>query len=222
MHCAVIHHRRRSARVIWNFKAMGSCLAWILENVPDLSHHDGIMVTLPLQPESEFSRAVFKVIRPHIPRERWPVDSVLGRFQAGDDGMWLSADFDDFPRSYAVLAAQLVQQAGVDLVLKSPMALAAAAVVAVKRWRDAALYAFLPLMFAIPLMAALSDAAMRSAVLFFCVDLVALVIFQALLVGKRAKLAEGRFIAHIPAPGLKIHLGGRQEGPLGSEPMPEV
>lgn len=180
------------------------------------------MVTLPLQPDSEFSRAVFKVIRPHIPRERWPLDTVRTRFEAGDNGLWLEASFDDFATSYANLAKQLVREAGVDLVIKSPLAAAAAAVVRAKRWRDVGLYAFLPLMFAIPMMAALSDAAMRLAVLFFGVDLLTLALFQAVLVRRRAQLAAARFIAFIPAPGLKIALGSRSEGSPRGEPMPEV
>lgn len=180
------------------------------------------MVSLPQQPESDFSRAVFKVIRPHIPRERWPVETVRARFEAGGDGLWLEADFDNFPSTYARLATQLVREAGVDLVIKSPLASAAAAVVRAKRWRDVGLYAFLPLMFAIPLMAALTDAAMRLAVLLFCVDLAMLGGFQLLLMRKRAALAAERFIAHIPAPGLKIHLGSKVEGPQPGDPMPEV
>lgn len=180
------------------------------------------MVSLPQQPESDFSRAVFKVVRPHIPRERWPVDTVRARFEAGGDGLWLEADFDNFPSAYARLAAQLVREAGVDLMIKSPLASAAAAVVRAKRWRDAGLYAFLPLMFAIPLMAALSDAAMRFAVLLFCVDLALLVGFQALLVRKRAAMVAERFIAHIPAPGLKINLAARTESLQTIDSMPEV
>lgn len=180
------------------------------------------MVSLPLPPESDFSRAVFKLIRPHIPRERWPIDTVRTRFEAGADGLCLEADFDNFPSSYAALATQLVREAGVDLVIKSPMAPAAAAVVRARRWRDAALYAFLPLMFAIPLMAALSEPAMRTAFFLFCLDALALAAFHATLLHKRAVMREARFIAYIPAPGLKIHLGTRTEGsPLG-EPMPEV
>lgn len=192
-----------------------------LEKLRRLRHHER-MVTLPLQPDSDFSRAVFKVIRPHIPRERWPVDTVRARFEAGANGLWLEASFDDFPTSYANLATQLIRDAGVDLVIKSPMASVAAAVVRAKRWRDAGLYAFLPLLFAIPLMAALSDAAMRFAGMLFFVDLAALAIFQAALVRRRMRLAEGRFIAFIPAPGLKIALGGRAEGSPRGEPMPEV
>lgn len=180
------------------------------------------MVTPPLQPDSEFSRAVFKVIRPHIPRERWPMETVRARFEAGASGLWLEGAFDDFPIPCAKLATRLVREAGVDLVIQSPLAAEAAAVVRAKRWRDAGLYAFLPLMFAIPLMAALSDAVMHLAGLLFCVDLVALAIFQAMLVRKRAHMAAARFIAFIPAPGLKIALSGRTEGPPPGEPMPEV
>ncbi|MGE5475720.1 MAG: hypothetical protein ACM3Q1_03635 [Bacteroidales bacterium] len=180
------------------------------------------MVSLPLQPESEFSRAVFKAIRPHIPRERWPADSVRARFEPGGDGLWLEAHFDAFSSSHAALAAQLVREAGVNLVIQSPMASSAAAVVRTKRWRDVFLYAFLPLMFAIPLMAALSDAAMRIAGLLFCLNLLSLLATQAVLSRKRATMREARFIAYIPAPGLKINLGGRGEGSPRGEPMPEV
>ncbi|HTH18113.1 MAG TPA: hypothetical protein VL974_15760 [Magnetospirillum sp.] len=180
------------------------------------------MVSLLLPPESDFSRAVFKLIRPHIPRERWPLDSVRAMFRPAGDGLWLEADFSDFPSSYAALAAELVREARVDLVLKSPAAAAAALVVRAKRWRDAGLYAFLPLMFAIPLMAALSDAAMRAALAFFCLDVVLLIWFQARLSRWRLNMAESRFIARIPAPGLKISLANREGPPRGGEPMPEV
>lgn len=180
------------------------------------------MVSLPLQPESNFSRSIFKLIRPHIPRERWPIDVVRARFEPAGDGLWLQADFDNFSAAHAALAAQLVREAGVDLIIKSPSAPAAASVVRAKRWRDMALYAFLPLLFAIPLMAALSDAAMRLAILLFCVDLAALVGFQAALVRQRAKMVQARFIALIPAPGLKIHLGSKAMGSPRDEPMPEV
>ena len=182
------------------------------------------MVTLPQQPESDFSRAVFKIIRPHIPRERWPMDTVLGRFEVAGDGLWLKADFNNFPKAYADLAAQLVREAGVDLVLKAPAAPAAAAVVRAKRWRDVGLYAFLPLMFAIPLMAALGDDAMRFALLLFCLDAVFLAFFQAILVRQRTAMAAERFIAHIPAPGLKINLGSRSDNRFSGDldSMPEV
>lgn len=193
----------------------------MLENRRKVRQDEKVMSGPMLYPDSAFSRAVFKVIRPHIPRERWPADAVRARFEPGQDGLWLEADFDNFPSSFAALAAQLVREAGVDLVLKSPMATAASAVVRAKRWRDVCLYGFLPLMFAIPLMASLSEAAMRFAFFLFCGDLIGLALFNTLLTRRRAKLREARFIAHVPAPGLKINLSGR-EGSLLSEPMPEV
>lgn len=177
---------------------------------------------LPLPPESEFSRAVFKLIRPHIPRERWPVDTVRARFEPGGDGLWLDGYFDDLPHAYARLAAQLVREAGVDLVIQSPMAAGAAAVVRAKRWRDAAMYAFLPLMFAIPLMAPLSESAMHMAALLFGLDLLVLPAFQSALASKRKQLKDARFIAFIPAPGLKINLSGRGEGLPLNDLMPDV
>lgn len=187
-----------------------------------MRHHEKVMVSLPLPPESDFSRAVFKVIRPHIPRERWPVDAVRARFEPGRDGLWLEADFDSFSSSFAALASQLVRDAGVDLVIKSPLASLAAAVIRAKRWRDACLYAFLPLMFAIPLMAALSDTAMRLALLVFCVNLLGLGAFHAAVVRRRVRMRAERFIAFVPAPGLKISLAGKSMGSPFSDPMPEV
>lgn len=180
------------------------------------------MVNIPLPPESTFSRAVFKLIRPHIPRDRWPSDSVRVMLEPAGDGLWLDAKFDGFPPAYAALAAQLVREARVDLVLQSPAAWQAAAVARTKRWRDFAMFAFVPLLFAIPLMAPLSDSAMRLALLLCGVDVVGLVLLQGVLAKRRAAMATARFIANVPAPGLKIHLGSRAE-PRGSNvPMPEV
>lgn len=180
------------------------------------------MSSPPLRPESDFSRAVFKLIRPHIPRERWPGDSLLGRFEVAGDGLWLKADFDGLPPAYAQLAAQLIRDAGVELVLQSPASTAASSVAKCKRWRDVWLFAFLPLLFAIPLMASLSESAMRMAGMLFTLDLVALIFFQALLSHARGRMAAERFIAHIPSPGLKIRLGGVAEALTGPESMPEV
>lgn len=183
--------------------------------------HKRVMVSLPLPPESTFSRTVFKLIRPHIPRERWPADSVRVLFEPAGDGLWLEAEFEGFPAAYAALAAQLVREARVDLVLKSPAAWQAAAVARTKRWRDFAMFAFVPLLFVIPLVAPLSDAVMRMAVLACGLDILALVGLQGALVKRRAAMAAARFVANIPAPGLKIHLGGRAET-RGNQPMPEV
>lgn len=186
-----------------------------------LLHHGAVMVSIPLPPESPFSRTIFKLIRPHIPRERWPADSLRARFELAGDGLWLEANFEGLPASYAALAAQLVREARVDLVLQSPAAWQATAVARTKRWRDSSLFAFVPLLFAIPLMAALSDAAMRIALLLCCVDVAALVLLQVVLAKRRAAMATARFIAHIPAPGLKIHMGTRTEV-RGTDAMPEV
>ncbi|MBC7952598.1 MAG: hypothetical protein H7Z12_12370 [Rhodospirillaceae bacterium] len=179
------------------------------------------MVSIPLPPESTFSRTIFKLVRPHIPRERWPMDSIRVLFEPAGDGLWLEAKFEGLPTAYAALAAQLVREARVDLVLQSPAAWQAAAVARTKRWRDVALFGFVPLLFAIPLMASLNDAAMRFALLLCCVDVVALVLLQGVLAKRRAAMAAARFIANIPAPGLKIHLGSRPE-PRGNNTMPEV
>lgn len=189
---------------------------------PDvLPHHDRVMVSIPLTPESPFSRAVFKLIRPHIPRERWPMDSVRVLFEPAGDGLWLEAKFEGLPAAYAALAAQLVREARVDLVLQSPAAWQAAAVARTKRWRDFAMFAFVPLLFAIPLMAPLSDAAMRLALLLCGLDALALLVLQGALVKRRAAMASARFVANIPAPGLKIHVGARAVA-RSNDPMPDV
>ncbi len=180
------------------------------------------MTILPLPPESAFSRSVFKLIRPHIPRERWPLESVRGIFTGAGDGLWLDADLNGLPPAHAALAVRLIRQAGVELVLQSPAAGFAAAVVRAKRWRDAALYAFLPSLFAIPFMGSLSDTALQVAVLVCCVDVVALLAFQVALMRRRAAMVAARFIAHIPSPGLKISINGGKSPPLGLDSIPEV
>lgn len=179
------------------------------------------MVTIPLPPESPFSRTVFKLIRPHIPRERWPADSVRASFTPAGDGVWLDAEFEGFPSAHAALARQLVRDARVDLVLQSPAAWPATRVARTKRWRDFSLYALVPLLFAIPLMGALSGSAMKGALLLFCLDVLGLVSLQVNLARLRAFMAAARFVAHIPAPGLKIHISPRAETPRGAS-MPEV
>ncbi|MDA8231143.1 MAG: hypothetical protein M0006_07385 [Magnetospirillum sp.] len=91
-----------------------------------------------------------------------------------------------------------------DLVLASPAALAAIRVFRAQRWRDACLYAALPLLFAIPLAGSLAGWAMRLATLLFAVDLVGLALGQGVLMRRRAVLAGHRFLAEIPVPDLKI------------------
>lgn len=179
------------------------------------------MVSLPLPPESAFSRNVFKLIRPHIPRDRWPNDSLRVMFEPAGDGLWLEAKFEGLPPAYAALATRLVREAKVDLVLQSPAAWQAAGVARTKRWRDACMFAFVPLLFAMPLMAALNDGAMRIALMLWCVDVVLLLALQVSLAKHRATMASARFIANIPAPGLKIQMNSRPEV-RGNESMPEV
>lgn len=169
-----------------------------------------------LGPESGFSRAVFKVVRPHIPRGAWPPDAVPGVFRPAGDGLRLDASFEGLPAAYAALAARLVAGAGVELVLASPVAAKAARAFRVRRWRDAFLYAVVPLLFAIPLLGGLGDRAMRLTVIAFCVDVAALVAAHAALLGRRAELADTRFVAEIPAPGLRLKL---EAPPAAAAPM---
>jgi hypothetical protein len=113
------------------------------------------MVSELLRPDSEFSRAVYKEIRPAIPRAHWPVEALRATFTPSSDGLSLIAGFEGLPPNYAALAAQVVLNAKVDLVLVSPVAALASAVVYSRRWRDTFLYALVPVLFAIPLMAPL-------------------------------------------------------------------
>lgn len=162
------------------------------------------MVSGMLAPDSEFSRAVYKEIRPVIPRIHWPVEALRATFTPTVDGLALTAEFEGLPAAYAALAAQVVVRAKVDLVLVSPVAVLASAVVYAKRWRDACLYGLLPALFAIPMMAALGGAAMKAAMLVFAVIAVLLAVTHARLMQRRGDLLRGRFIAEIPTPGLRI------------------
>lgn len=162
------------------------------------------MVSELLRPDSEFSRAVYKEIRPVIPRAHWPADALRASFTPSNDGLALIASFEGLPPTYAALAAQVVLKAKVDLVLVSPVAALASAVVYMRRWRDTFLYGLLPMLFAIPLMAALGDVAMRVTIVLFAVNCVALLVTHARLLNRRSVLQRGRFVAEIPTPGLRI------------------
>lgn len=162
------------------------------------------MVSELLRPDSGFSRAVYKEIRPAIPRGNWPTEALRATFTPSNDGLALVAHFEGLAPAYAALAAQVVLRAKVDLVLVSPVAALASAVVYTRRWRDTFLYALLPLLFAIPLMAPLGDLAMRVSIILFALDLVALLGSHARLLHCRATLQQGRFMAEIPTPGLRI------------------
>ncbi len=157
-----------------------------------------------LPPDAPFSRSVFKQIRPHIPRTRWPDTPVWALFSPAADGFSLDARFEDLPAADAEQAARWVRQAGLDLVMESPAAPAAMAMFRAQRWRDFCLYALVPLLFAIPLAASLSLAAMRGAGLMFTADVIALVLTQAELVRRRTRLAAVHFSAEIPSPGQRL------------------
>ncbi len=164
------------------------------------------MIRDVLPPESAFSRAVYTEIRPAIPRSQWPSDAVRATFVVAPDGLSMEAVFDDLPPAAAAAAAQVVHRAGVDLVLKSPTAYYAAVVVRIRRWRDTFLYALVPVMFAIPLMAALGDSAMRLCIALFAVNVLALLASHAWLLQGRSRMREQRFVAQIPTPGLRIRV----------------
>lgn len=172
-----------------------------VSNIPDPAPS---MVSDLLRPDSEFSRAVYKEIRPSIPRAHWPADALRATFTPSNDGLALIATFEGLPAAYAALAAEVVLRAKVDLVLVSPVAALASAVVYMRRWRDTFLYALLPFLFAIPLTGILGDLPMKASVLLFAGDLVGLIVTHARLMQRRADLQRGRFIAEIPTPGLRI------------------
>lgn len=159
-----------------------------------------------LPPTSTFSKEVYKRVRPHVPRANWPPETVRAAFTAATDGAALRAEFDDFPDDYARIAARAVREAGGELVMMSPLAPAVAAVVQARWWRDTCLLAFVPLMFAIPLMAALGDLAMRLSVVVFTIDSLVLAFSWVVLGMRRSALAGERFAADIPAPGLRLRV----------------
>ena len=162
------------------------------------------MFTEILPPESAFSRAVYTEIRPAIPRAHWPSEALRATFVPSSSGLAMEAAFEGLPPAYAAVAAQVVRRAGVGLVLASPVAYLAAQVVRARRWRDTFLYALLPVLFAIPLMAALGDGAMRISMALFALDVLGLLATHLSLMHKRSAMLQNRFIAQIPTPGLRI------------------
>ncbi len=155
-------------------------------------------------PESAFSRAVYKEIRPAIPRAQWPVEPLRATFVVAPDGLSMHATFEGLPPASCVIAAQVVARAKVDLVLASPVAYLAAAVVRIRRWRDTFLYALLPVLFAIPLLAALGNTAMRLSMVVSVITVLALIATNGSLLQARSKLSAARFVALIPTPGHRI------------------
>jgi uncharacterized membrane protein YhaH (DUF805 family) len=162
------------------------------------------MIIEPLTPDSAFSRAIYTEIRPAIPRQHWPVDALKATFTTAANGLALSAEFEGLPVNVAAVANHVILKAGVSLVLASPVAPVAARVVASQRWRDMFLYAFLPLLFAIPLMGALAPGAMKGAIGLFGIEVLGLIATHARLMRWRGELARSRFVAQIPTPGLRI------------------
>jgi hypothetical protein len=171
------------------------------------------MTTSPilLPANSAFSRLVFETIRPRIPRIAWP-DQLMGSFRPTADGLAFDATFDGLPAGYAAAASALVREIETKLMVLSPAVDAARSVVAAKRWRDTFLYASLPLLFAIPLMAALTAWAMQLATGAFTLDLAALAVAQVALGQRRRVLAAASFMAEIPVPGMRLR--------VGAEPLP--
>ncbi len=153
---------------------------------------------------SAFSIEVFKIIGPHVPRGKWPINALHVPFTPSADGLYLISKFKDLPAPYNGYAAQLVAQAGTKLVLMSPAAWGAARVVKAKRWRDACMFAAVPALFAIPLLGALAKAALLPAAALFVANLVALILTQLALTKARTDLVNSRFVADIPVPGLRL------------------
>ncbi|MDO8607149.1 MAG: hypothetical protein Q7R40_11470 [Phaeospirillum sp.] len=162
------------------------------------------MINETLPPESAFSRAVYTEIRPAIPRAHWPAEALRATFAPSSDGLSLESVFEGLPPAYAAMASQMVSRAGVSMVLASPVAYLASAVVRARRWRDTFLYALLPFLFAIPLMAALGNGAMRISIALFGLNTLALIVTHIKLLQSRAIMAQNRFAAKIPTPGLRI------------------
>ncbi len=162
--------------------------------------------TVSLPANSAFSKDVYKLIRPSIPRAAWPSEAIRTAFTSDPDGYFLTAEFSGLPSDYAKLAGQLVRHAGGELVMASPLAGMAAAVARAHWWRDMCLFAFVPLLFAIPLMASLSTAAMRLCLIPFVADCVGLVLTQMSLSLARGRLGDVQFIAEIPTPSLHLRV----------------
>jgi hypothetical protein len=171
-----------------------------------------------LNSNSPFSIEVFKTIGPHVPRSKWPVEALHVHFTPSADGMCVIGQFKDLPAPYGAIACQRAAQAGIKLVLLSPAAYAAAALVKAKRWRDACMYAAVPALFAIPLLSILSRAALVPAAGLFAANIVALILTQITLSRRRNDLVNTRFVADIPVPGLR--LGGTiKDDPVVALPL---
>ena len=174
-----------------------------------------------LSAASSFSQEVFRLIRPHIPRDHWPANALPVTFTADSSGLFLLANFDDdgLPIASRKVAIQVIAHAGVDLVVKSPFARLAAATMRAKRWRDAFLFLAVPLLFAIPLLGALAGQLMIPTAGLFVADLLALIMAQLQVSHRRAALADARCVADIPVPGLRINASLKGPVPLDPEKL---
>lgn len=160
-----------------------------------------------LPPNSHFSQEIFKLIRPKIPNEAWPVGQpVVCLFMPIPSGMALVAEFEHLPAGYKKQAEQTIMAKGVSLVKDSPAAIPANTMFKAKRWRDIFMFALLPLVFAIPIVDGLFNNADHIVTLIAGLDLVGLVLAQIRLGQTQTALVEARFIAQIPTPGMRIKL----------------
>ena len=160
-----------------------------------------------LPPNSEFAREIYKLIRPVIPNQVWPVgEPVVGLFTPLADGMALTAELEHLPTTYKRLAEQIIAAKGVGLLKQSPAAHAANQMFRTKRWRDICLFALLPLAFLIPVVDGLFPQAEHGATLLAGLDLLGLIASQLRLLRAQDTLVESRFIVHIPSPSMKIRL----------------
>ncbi len=158
-----------------------------------------------LPPNSHFSMEVFKIIRPGIPQHGWPVGQpVTGLFLPLPNGMGLQVEFDHLSGDHRRHAEYAVLEQGAALVMDSPAARPAVIVYKTKSWRDVALYALLPLLFAIPIVDGLNSNLNHLTIGASILNFIVLIAAQLKLSSAQKKLAEARFIAHIPTPGMKI------------------
>ena len=172
-----------------------------IEDVP-LWHGGAILPS-----NSAFSMEVFKIIRPGIPNQAWPVGQpVVGLFLPIPSGLGLVAEFEHLFGSHKKQAEQAVLAHGFELMKHSPAAYQANQVFKAKRWRDACMFALLPLLFAIPIVDGLFSSADHLMMLISAADFCGFVAMQLRLGSAQKTLVESRFIAHIPTPSMRIRL----------------
>ena len=160
-----------------------------------------------LSPDSPFSREIFKLIRPGVPHQSWPVaQPLIGLFMPIPSGMALVAEFEYLTGPAKKYAEQAILSKGVALVKESPAAYQANLMFKAKRWRDICMFALLPLIFAIPIVDGLFEPADHAVMLIAAADFIGLIAAQLNLGRAQDALVESRFIAHIPTPSMKIRL----------------